>query len=658
MHTSLDLGERLELFFGEVHTPDAESARRAELSMFDTDKYDLKELLKHVDQGRLQLPDFQRDYVWGDNDVQSLIASVAKGFPIGALLTLESGGAVQFKPRLLVGVPERDVKPRELLLDGQQRITSLYQAMFSSAPIRTRTPKGTEIERYYYLNIEKAAMDGADLEDAIVGVPADRIVRTNFGRDVVLDLSAPSSEYEHDLFPLNRVFDPTDWQFGWREYWRDRKRDCFDMEKRFFKGVIERIQHYKVPIIRLDKENSREAICLVFEKVNVGGKKLDAFELVTAIYAAEAFDLRADWLGSPGGRRGGRKARMMGTDHPRDVLRETASTDFLQACTLLHTREVRLARAQQGQKGKELPQVSCKREALLSLPLAAYRKYADAVEKGFVEAAAFLNELKIIWHKDVPYPPQIVALAATFAILGADAHSAAAREKLAQWFWSVTFGELYGSSTESKLAQDVPALVDWVTAAGGPPASLADALFQSSRMRSLRTRKSAAYKGLHALLMSCGCRDFVSGKPVDIMTFFNERIDVHHIFPRKWCESHGIRPAVYNSIVNKTALSKRSNILIGGNAPSKYLKLVEEKHGIPSSKLDEILRTHLIDPDSLRADDFHAFFESRIKALSEIVGQAMGKPVVEAVGANEPEREVEEDFDETSVEQDEDMAAA
>ena len=57
--------------------------------MFDTTKEDLKDILRKAHEGRLQLPDFQRDYVWGDEDVRSLIASIAKGFPVGALLTLE-----------------------------------------------------------------------------------------------------------------------------------------------------------------------------------------------------------------------------------------------------------------------------------------------------------------------------------------------------------------------------------------------------------------------------------------------------------------------------------------------------------------------------------------------------------------------------------------
>src|SRR5262245_24562179 len=118
--------------------------------MFDTTKEDLKDLLRKVDDGRLQLPDFQRDYVWGDEDVRSLIASIAKGFAVGALLTLETGGVVEFKPRLLAGVSTRDVQPAELLLDGQQRMTSLFQATYSKAPVRTLTPRQTEIKRLYY----------------------------------------------------------------------------------------------------------------------------------------------------------------------------------------------------------------------------------------------------------------------------------------------------------------------------------------------------------------------------------------------------------------------------------------------------------------------------------------------------------------------------
>jgi hypothetical protein len=607
--------------------------------MFDTTKEDLKDILRKIDDAKLQLPDFQRDYVWGDEDVISLIASIAKGFPVGALLTLETGGEVEFKPRLLTGVNASPRRPDELLLDGQQRMTSLYQSMYSKNAVRTSTPRGTEIERYYYLDIKAAVGNLSNFEEAVKGVPADKIIRTNFGKTILLDLSNRNAEFENDMFPLNKVFDSRDWFYDWRDYWKAKGRDVTDLDRSFVKDVIEKIERYKMPIIRLDKGNRREAICLVFEKVNVGGKKLDAFELVTAIYAAANFDLREDWSGTQSPLKPGRKAKMIGSPNRRNVLTEVARTDFLQACTLLHTREVRLLKYSQGFRDQDLPQISCKREALLELPLDSYKKWADAIERGFIEAGAFLNELKIIWHRDIPYPPLIVGLASVFAVLGQSAQNAAAKRQLAQWFWSVTLGELYGSTTESRLARDVPELVEWIAGHGSKPRSLDEALFQRDRLLSLQSRLAAAYKGIHALLMGAGCRDFVSGRGVDLMTFFDDKIDIHHIFPQDWCKKNPnkVKGINFDAIVNKTPLSKRTNIAIGGDAPSVYLKRIEDKHKIGPEDLDNILRTHLIEPQHLRNDDFEAFYEARCSALASLVASTMGKPVVEDTGGNEVE---------------------
>ena len=152
--------------------------------------------------------------------------------------------------------------------------------------------------------------------------------------------------------------------------------------------------------------------------------------------------------------------------------------------------------------------------------------------------------------------------------------------------------------------------------------------FQQERLRSLRFRVSAAYKGIHALLMRHGCRDFKTNRPADIMTFFNDRIDIHHIFPQAWCKKMGIEPAVFNSIVNKTPLSRASNISIGGDAPSLYLRRIEQQEHVSSTVLDEILRSHLIEPKYLRCDDFKSFFAARLQALSGLVADAMDKPVI------------------------------
>jgi hypothetical protein len=310
----------------------------------------------------------------------------------------------------------------------------------------------------------------------------------------------------------------------------------------------------------------------------------------------------------------------------KGVFADLASTDFLQACTVLHTREVRQQAIAAGATGKEVPAITCTREALLGLPLDAYRRHADWVEAGFIEVARFLNEQKILWGRDIPYPPQMVALAATFALLPAQLLNAASTERLSQWFWAGVLGEFYGSATETKIARDVPDLLAWLE--GGPaPRTIADTSFQAARLDTLRSRLSAAYKGFHALLMRSGCRDFVTGKGVETMTVFSDALDIHHIFPRAWCEKQSIPPQRYNSIINKTALSKGTNIAIGGSAPSVYLARIEAKHGISSATLDDILRSHLIEPAALRTDDFEGFWKARKVALAELAANAQGKPV-------------------------------
>ncbi len=114
------------------------------------------------------------------------------------------------------------------------------------------------------------------------------------------------------------------------------------------------------------------------------------------------------------------------------------------------------------------------------------------------------------------------------------------------------------------------------------------------------------------------------------MTVWGNPLDIHHIFPRVWCDKNDISPSVYNSIINKTALSADTNRAIGGSAPSTYLKTIEQRHSTSSAILDEILRSHLIEPEHLRADNFDAFYAAREAALANLAANAMGKAAVAA----------------------------
>ena len=465
-------------------------------STFQTNPYDLFKLLEDCHRGALQLPDFQRSWVWDEDRITSLIASISRSFPVGALMTLDTGGHVDFKPRPVEGAPSnsKDVSPQSLLLDGQQRMTSLYQVTLRGQVVETVTPKKKKVKRWFYIDIRKALDSSADREDAIVGVPEDRIIRPSFNRDDALDLSSPEKEYANLMYPVTQVFDWDRWQDGFDKYWKGDEKDSIREEFRTFKRqILENFKYYRVPVIALDRNTTKEAVCVVFEKVNTGGKPLDAFELVTAMYAASGHELRKDWYGD--GKLPGRHHRFAETLRPAGaesgILANVANTDFLQAISLFYTRDKRRAAEAAGKQGKELPAVTGNRQALLNLPLEAYKKFEKQVERGFCQAAKFLHMLHIYRIFDLPYQSQIVPLAAILADIGDAWEHEANRAKLVQWYWNGVFGELYGSAVDTRFAKDFMEVPVWIKG-GAVPSTVSETMFRAGRLESMRMRLSAA----------------------------------------------------------------------------------------------------------------------------------------------------------------------
>jgi hypothetical protein len=624
-------------------------------STFQTNPFDLSKLLEDCQNGIMQLPDFQRSWVWDEDRIKSLIASVSRAFPVGALMSLDTGGPVSFKPRPVEGAPSeaKHNYPRSLLLDGQQRMTSLYQATLRGKVVETVTPKKKKVKRWFYIDIRKSLDPSVDREEAIIGVPEDRVVNAVFSREVILDISTPEREYASLMYPLSQVFDWDKWQDGFDKYWRGEENEEIRDEFRTFKRqVLENFKSYRVPVISLDRSTSKEAVCVVFEKVNTGGKALDAFELVTAMYAASGHELRKDWYGEDGVK--GRHRRFAETLRPADaeagIIAGVSNTDFLQAISLFYTRDRRREAEAAGKQGKELPAVSGNRQALLNLPLEAYKKYEKQVEEGFVRAAKFLHRLNIYRIFDLPYQSQIVPLAAILADIGNAGEHEANRAMLVRWYWNGVFGELYGSSVETRVARDFMEVPLWLK--GGPePSTVSETMFRADRLKTMRMRLSAAYKGVNALLMKEGAIDFRSGQTFDHTVFFGENVDVHHIFPKDWCKKHGFTPAVFDSIINKTPLSYRTNRIIGGVAPSEYLANLEKgKDSIPpieATTLDSYLESHLISPSILRSDNFEEFMIDRQKRILAMIEKAIGK---EVYSGSIPEEGEDLEVDEDTVE--------
>lgn len=565
----------------------------------------ISELMISINKGAIQLPDFQRGWVWEDGRIKALIASITNNYPVGAAMFLEYGNDnIRFKYRVIEGVTATDVIPTELILDGQQRLTSIYSSLYSRNAVHTRTDKGKKIFRYYYIDIKKACDPNCDRVDAIFSVPETRIITSNFGRDIELDLSDRTKEFENKMFPLNLILDFPEEQNWQNEYYAfyNYNQEIIKEFTEFNKKIIMQTLQYKIPVISLGKDTPKEAVCQVFENVNTSGVSLTVFELVTAIFAMDDFELRKDWEE--------RKAKYF----DGDLLSCITATDFLTACTLLSTYK----------KGGT---VSCKKKDVLNLSLKDYNNFADALSEGFVEAEKILQEERVFSNKDLPYSTQLIPLAALCTLLsnGNRIKVTNIKNKIRQWYWCGVFGELYGGANETRYVNDVVGVMNWIENNGNIPKTIQESYFNPTRLLTLQSRQSAAYKGIMALILKNHCKDFISGREMDFTVYKSENIDIHHIFPKSYCEKNNLPKEKWNSVVNKTPISYSTNREIGGVAPSEYLKKIEEKGQVDYNSLNDYLQTHLIDVSAARSNDFEKHIVLRAKLLLDAIEKATGK---------------------------------
>lgn len=605
---------------------------------FQTPLYELSDYLKWTTGGKIQLPDFQRGFKWDEERIRQLLVTILRSHPLGVVMLLKSSNQqVRFKPRPITGtnVPTGST-PEFLLLDGQQRLTSLTQALTGNGVVDTMDSRGKNLQRRYYIDM-RLALEGEDrIDEAVIGVPADGVIRSDFGRHVDLDLSTEIKEREQGYFPVRLLFAgaaTTMWLFAVEDK---------DLAAQFFAAVIQPATTYNIPAIELDGSTSKSAVATVFEKVNTGGLALNVFELLTATFAGDGdyyaahgqdFRLNDDW----------RATQERFTRYP--ALEGLENTDFLQAVTMLATHKRRLA-----DTSGRLPAVSAKREDILKLTLADYLEWVDPLREAFAWSATFLADHHIFDARFVPYQKQLVPLAAIRVLLGGDADLHGPRERIARWFWCGILGELYGGAIETRFVRDLDQVPAWAKGVAGAdtPKTITDATFVESRLHSLRTRQSAAYKGIYALLLSRGARDWMRDLALDKVQYVDLKVDIHHIFPKRWCEEMSIDAERRESIVNKTAISATSNQAIGGAAPSAYLPWIERRAQVAPDRLDRILASHLVPADSLRADDFDAFFSLRREALCQLVEQAMGKPVPRDLDEGDAQEDSTQ-FDEAAV---------
>lgn len=574
--------------------------------MFKSDNELLSSLLDKVENHDIQLPDFQRGWVWEDNRIKALLASLTLKYPVGAIMLLESGGDFHFKCKNIEGSGDEYKNPESMILDGQQRMTSTFQAMRSKNAVSTWSDQKKAIKRFYYLDIEKALNTTTDRIDAIISVDENKQIRGNIGRDVLLDLSTEELEFKNKMIPFNKMT-----QANEINEWRNKYQDYYNFEPNIIKeyqqidtNIIQPILNYRIPIIKVLKEAPKEAVCQVFENVNQGGVPLTVFELLTATFAADNFDLKEHW----------NKVKEIFEQY--ETLKKFDNTSFLIAMTLLIAM-------------RKNSTVSCKRKDVLNLDYKDYEKNEEDLVNGFKKAYKLLVEMNIYSVYDIPYSTQLIPLAVICTLLDKEFENSSIKEKIKQWFWCGVFGELYGGANETRYALDVKQVYDWIKGKEELPKTINDCNFNTMRLLGLQTKNSAAYKGIMALILNNRSCDWINGMEMGVQTYLDERSDIHHIFPQDYCIKMNYDKKKWNSIINKTPLFFSTNRYIGGTSPSDYMNKIIRNKNISKEQLKSHISSHMINADLLENNKFEEFIIDRAIKILDGIERCTGRKITD-----------------------------
>ena len=338
--------------------------------------------------------------------------------------------------------------------------------------------------------------------------------------------------------------------------------------------------------------------------MNQGGVPLTVFELLTATFAADNFDLKEHW----------NKVKEIFEQY--ETLKKFDNTSFLIAMTLLIAM-------------RKNSTVSCKRKDVLNLDYKDYEKNEEDLVNGFKKAYKLLVEMNIYSVYDIPYSTQLIPLAVICTLLDKEFENSSIKEKIKQWFWCGVFGELYGGANETRYALDVKQVYDWIKGKEELPKTINDCNFNTMRLLGLQTKNSAAYKGIMALILNNRSCDWINGMEMGVQTYLDERSDIHHIFPQDYCIKMNYDKKKWNSIINKTPLFFSTNRYIGGTSPSDYMNKIIRNKNISKEQLKSHISSHMINADLLENNKFEEFIIDRAIKILDGIERCTGKKITD-----------------------------
>jgi hypothetical protein len=564
--------------------------------IFDANPRAISWFMSNIEEKQVALPDFQRDFIWDPKDVRDLLVSIICRFPAGALLTLAQGPDKMFKPRAVAGAPpiEENDRPAYLVLDGQQRLTSLYQAHKGEGDAR------------YLIHLE-GLVDGVDELDPDKLDFDDIVSFETVKKAKPIKSDDVDWQYENWTFPVHKFL--TEGFDTWLNGAVARHGGDADVQLRrrlrladIRQVLLNPLGGYSFPVVELDDKTTLVAVCKIFETLNLKGVKLSVFELLTARVWAFGQDLRQLWADAQ-------------QKHPILIEFKIDPYNVLQAVAL-----------------RSLD--SAQRAKVLELTATEISEHWDSVIEGYAATLELVrDQCWVQTERWLPYTTVLIPMAAIWhrfdGLTGPQ--SGSAKERLKQYFWCSVFTTNFDQGGNSQAQADYLKLKGWLADEGKPaPEAVAEFIFTTTQLAGARRNRRALYRGVMALVMHSGALDFHTKERITATKIAAQEIDAHHLFPANWLK-HNYKPDGELSddlILNFALIGSTTNGVISDRAPSDYL--AEMASTEPGPDRDRILRTHVVGEDAreaLASDGYEAFIALRAHDVADEIERVTGSSV-------------------------------
>ena len=584
----------------------------------------VEDLLRNVHDGSYVIPYFQRGFEWQPRMVCELFESILQNYYTGLLLfwDLNPGESQQEIWEPIWGA-KLDEIPKKAVLDGQQRLASLYYAIYN--------PDKLFPNRYsYYVffkNLNKILND--DYDESVTykyysNYQSWESIKKNKNSWADTGIIPISLLFAEDPINSNQKYIYSKEFEDWLDTFLSKNKDNLPNGITTLKiaNVFNKILQYNFVSYPLSNKRKSSDICNIFARVNAKGMRLSTFDLMNAFLYPKGVKLRKElWENL--------NYELLKEIDPgmNEYLLKLISLIKQNYCSSKYIYNLipgeKIIR--KDEYGKKYEDILVKDGKNFENLWENSCKYAEKARK------IIMNDFAAVKTDFIPNTTIVPVLGAILYEYKGDTDNINFKNNLKRWYWSAVLSEDYSGSSDSVMAKDFRDWKDWIST--GKNIERIDRInmefISNLNLKNIR-KGSAQYKTIICLLALNHAVDFYKEWVVGKGDFSYDNINDHHIFPKKVKRLDPGKNKTFNEtkdfIVNKTLLLDETNIKIKNKKPSQYIKDMIKKHG-SENKVKEIFKNHLITEkvyEYMKEDDFDNFIIEREKAIKKHIISILG----------------------------------